>query len=131
MRDRVKMRLGGKEYDLLPSFGVVDRFEDRYYGLLDHLERLMQGKAVIQARAFLILEGLKAADPNKPWDFETVMERLFEAGYWHEDVVMKEAEFVERLIYTPEQYLAKKEERANEAKGLEEVLGAISKGSSE
>lgn len=131
MRDAVKLRLGGKEHSLLPTFGVVDAFEDRHYGLLDHLDRLMNGRATIHARAFLILQGLKAGAPEVNWDFATVMERLWEQGYWDESVVMTEGEFIERLLYTPEQYLAKKEQRANEAKGLEGIFESISADSSE
>lgn len=131
MREAVKMRLGGKEYSLSPTFAVIDVFEDRYYGLLEHLDRLMNGKATIHARAFLILQGLKSGAPEVDWDMSAVMERLFDMGYWHEDVVMKEAEFCEKLLYTPEQYIAKKEQRATEERGLEEIFATISQDSSE
>lgn len=131
MRDAVKYRMGGKDYDLLPTFGVVDAFEDRHYSLFEHLERLSQGSATLHARAFLILQGLKAASPDTKWDFGTLMERMFDQGYWHEDVVLQEIEFIEKLIYTPEQYVAKKEQRANEQKGLQEIMGDISNSYSE
>lgn len=125
------MRLGGKEYSLLPTFAVVDNFEDRHYGLLEHLDRLTSGRATIHARSYLILQGLKAGSPEVDWDMSAVMERLFDMGYWDESVVVKEAEFIERLLYTPEQYIAKKEQRANEEKGLEEIFASISATSSE
>jgi len=131
MREAVKMKLGSKEYSLLPTFGVVDAFEDRHYGLLEHLERLMGGKATIHARAFLILQGLKAGSPDVQWDMSAVMERLFEQGYWHEDVVLVEAEFIERMLYTPEQFIAKKEQRATEEEGLEKIFATMSQTSSE
>lgn len=125
MRDPVLYKMGGKEYPLLPTFAVVAEFEERFYGLLDHLERLMQGKATIQARSFLILQGLKAGDPDRDWDQNAVMERLFDMGYWHESVVLKEAEFIEKLLYTPEQYIAKKQEREQEAKSLQDAFAEL------
>lgn len=122
MRDRVKMKLGAREQSLLPAFEVVDAFEDRFYGLLEHLEKLMQGRATIHARGFLILEGLKASSPDVQWDYEQVMKMMFDRGLWHEGLVKEEAEFIERMLYTPEQYQAKKEERAAEAEAMKDLV---------
>lgn len=131
MRDRVQMKLGAKEYALLPAFAVIDAFEDQHYSLLEHLDRLMKGTAVIHARAFLICEGLKAADPEVKWDVLTIMERMFERGYWHESLVFEEQEFIERLLYTPEQYLAKKQQRVAEAEQQKAMLDRLLDNSSE
>lgn len=124
MRKAVKMKLGGKAYSLLPTFAVAEAFEERFYGLLDHLERLMAGKASIHARAFLVQQGLIATDDSIEWDHSTVMERLFERGYWDESQVLLECEFIERLLYTPKQYTEKKALRASEATELEAALAA-------
>lgn len=115
MRQDVFLKLGAKEHALRPAFSVVDAFETKFGSVLEHLENLMQGRATIHARGLLVFEGLKAGNPDVDWDLETVKERMFDEGYWHESLVMKEAEFVERLLYTPEQYTAKKAERAAEA----------------
>ena len=122
MRDRVTMKLGARECLLLPAFEVLDAFEDRFYGLLEHLEKLMQGRATIHARGFLVLQGLKAHDPTVDWDYEQVMKMLFDRGIWHEELVKEEAEFIERLLYTPEQYQKKKEERAAEAQAMNDLV---------
>lgn len=122
MRDRVKMKLGAKEQLLLPAFEVVDAFEDRFGSLLEHLEKLMNGRATIQARGFLVWEGLKANDPTVSWDYEQVMRSMFDRGLWHNDLVMEEAEFIERMLYTPEQYQKKKEEREAEAEAAKKLV---------
>lgn len=127
MRDRVKINLGAGEHALLPAFDVVDAFEDRYYSLLEHLQKLMEGQAIIHARSYLILLGLQSGNPDVKWDQVTVMERMFERGYWDQSLVFIEQEFIERLLYTPEQYLAKKQERADqEAKMKAEMDGMFS-----
>lgn len=127
MRDAVKLKLGGREVSLLPTFAVVDAFEDQFDGLVNHLDQLITGKAKLQVRAFLLLEGLKAANPDVDWKFDTVKERMFDMGLWHEDLVTKESEFIQRLMFTPEQYAQKKAEREDDAqKTLDEIMGAFS-----
>jgi hypothetical protein len=132
MRDRVKLKVGGEELELLPAYEVIDAFEDRYYGLPEHLERLIDGKATIQQRAYLILLGANAADPGAGFKQEAIQTGMFQVGYWHEDMVNREAEFIERLLYTPEQYLAKKSERENVAKdAMDAIVSGFSNDASE
>lgn len=106
---------------LRPAFSVVDAFEDRFGGLVAHLEALYDGRATIQARGLLILEGLKAQEPEKKWTLDRVKESLFEAGLWHEEQVNIEAEFIQRLLYTPEQYTKKKAKEEAERQAMEEM----------
>lgn len=127
MRDRVMIKLGGREVALLPTFGVADAFEDTHGGLVEHLQMLNEGRARLPVRAFLILEAMKAADPEKPWKLERVKETMFERGLWHEDLVQFETDFILRLMYTPEQYLEKKAEReANTEEALETLIATMS-----
>lgn len=126
MRDRVQIKLGGEELALLPAFSVVDGFESRFGGLLDYWAILNDGKAPLEIRAHLLLLGLKAEDPSRNWTVEAVKKGMYEVGLWHEDLVLKESEFVERLIYTPEQYLAKKEQREQAEAALQEALQSSS-----
>lgn len=134
MRERVSITFGGKEYSLLPTFEVWDSFEEMTeVGLLQHLEALYSGRALINTRARLIMLGLEAGDPGKSWSMDRVKKAMFEAGAWHEDIVAKEAELVQRLLYTPEQFAAKKKESEEAAKRqseLETQLAAFSDPSS-
>ena len=50
---------------------------------------------------------------------------MFEAGLWHESVVAKEIELVEKLLYTPEQYLEKKNQLAEAAKAQQDALASL------
>lgn len=120
------IKLGAREIPLRPAYQVLDAFEDLHGGIVGHLEGLSNGTATMKARARLIYEGARAADPSTQVEIEAIKERLFDAGLWSEGVVMKEVEFVEKLIYTPEQYQAKKEERAEAMKAMEEHLQSFS-----
>jgi len=130
MRERVSIKFGGKEYSLLPTFEVWDQFEESTeIGLLQHLELLYAGRATANVRARLVLLALEAADPQKTWSLERVKKAMFENGAWHEDMVAKEAELTQKLLYTPEQFAAKKqesEEAAKRQKEIEDQLAAFS-----
>lgn len=122
MRGIVNMKLGGREVALLPSFEVADAFEERHGSLMAHLEALTQGRATLNPRAFLVWKAACAGDPAVEWQIGTIKERMFDRGYWNEDIVILEAELIERLLYTPEQYLEKKELRAKEAERMRDFL---------
>lgn len=131
MRDAITITLGAAEYRLLPTFSVVDTFEDRHGSLMSHFQRLMDLSATLHQRAFLILEAMKAAqrDEGKDTDrfqLSAVKERMFEAGMWSDDLIRVEADLCERLLYTPEQYLAKKTQRAEAQKAAMEAMGHLS-----
>lgn len=132
MRDTVMIKLGGSEYPLLPAFEVADQFEDRTKtGILEHLSRLSSGTALMRDRAVLVMLAAQAADKDSRWDLDATMKRMFEAGIWDTDQVMIEIELVEKLLYTPEQYLRKKEERAEEIEAMSGLFGNISNSFSE
>lgn len=127
MRETVFITLGGQERPLKPAYAVFDAFESRHGGLLDFLRSLSEGTAPLEARAFLICEGLKAADASVAWKIDAVKQRMFEEGAWHIDLISKEVEFIERLMYTPEQYTRKKEaEKAAAQKAAETAEAAFS-----
>lgn len=130
MRDRVEVEFGGRVYSLLPTFEVTDAFEGRFNGLFDHLEKLSNGIASIHVRGFLMYLGLKASDDSTNWTEEAVRKSMFEAGHWSEDMVAKEIEFIQRLIYTPEQFQAKKEAEEAARAEMMELLDASSDGPS-
>lgn len=122
MRELVKIKLGGREFSLSPTFEVWDQFEEQTeVGLLQHLESLYKGQALANTRARLVLLGLQAADPEKTWSLERVKKAMFESGAWHEDLVAKEAELIQKLLYTPEQFEAKKRESEEAAKRQQEI----------
>ena len=116
MRDRVTLTFGRKEYPLLPAFGVMDRFEDRCGALTAHLISLTNGSATLRSRATLVFFGMKAAREEDGGDaaamtIEATMQAMWDAGAADNDLMLKEVEFIERLLFTPEQYRAKKEAR--------------------
>jgi len=132
MRDSINMAMGGTDYPLRPTFEVVDQFEARFGGLFEHLAALAEGRAPLEQRAFLIYQGLVAADASRKWDMEAVKKRIWENGHWHVDQVRVESDFIERLIYTPEQYRRKKErEEAEKAEAEAALQAEISRLSSE
>lgn len=113
------------DYTMLPTFAVADAFEDRFGSLMAHGEAILNMTAPMTQRAFLILQGLKAGDPSQQWSVESVKKTMFERGYWHESLVRIEIELVERLIYTPEQYLAKKTLRDAEAAAMAAAMEGL------
>lgn len=117
----MKITLGGQDYDLLPTFAVADAFEDRYGSLAAHIQKLVDVSAPINQRAYLLLLALKAGHPGEPWALDSIKKTMFERGYWHEELVLIECELVERLLYTPEQYLEKKEKRRKAAEQEAEI----------
>ena len=117
MRDAVIVRVGGADYRLLPTFAVVDAFEDRHGSLMAHLQRIVDVSATLTQRGTLLLEAMRAAykDEGKNPDrleLQAMKQRMFEAGMWSDDLVRAEIDLCERLLYTPEQYLEKKAQRA-------------------
>lgn len=118
MRDLISITLRGREYSLLPSFGALSNFEDRHGSIAAHYSALVGLTATVSARSWLVLQGLQAFRAETPpegrsFDFTqtSVAEALFEGGLWHEAAVQVEIDLVEALLYTPEQYLAKKAAR--------------------
>lgn len=116
MRDRVMMAFGGQELPLLPTFGVMDSFEDRCGALTGHLLSLTSGTATLKVRATLVFLAMKAgreADGGSSADMSVnnTMLAMWEAGAADNDLMLKEVELIERLLFTPEQYAAKKAER--------------------
>lgn len=132
MRDRVTLTFGRREYRLLPAFSVQDGFEDRCGALTGHLINLVSGTATLRARGTLVYLGMKAAmeadgEGTSALTIQSVMESMWEAGSADNSLLLKEQEFIERLLYTPEQYAAKKAEREKaEAaqKVIEDLLSA-------
>jgi hypothetical protein len=126
MRDRVTLRLGGKDFSLLPTMGVLDAFEDRFGSIGAHVQRLAGEAALFQHRAFLIWQALQADPSNRQemdgrvieFGLDATKTAMFEAGLYSEALVMAEVELIERLIYTPEQYAEKKSKREAEAASL-------------
>lgn len=127
MRDRVAIRLGGRDYSLLPTMGVLDAFEDRFGSIGAHIQRLASDQALFQHRAFLIWQALKADDSNEvsvggrsiAFTLEQTRVQMFEAGLYDQTLVKAEIELIERLIYTPEQFAEKK--RLREAAEAEQA----------
>lgn len=133
MRDRVSLTFGRKEYPLLPAFGVMDAFEDRCGALTAHLINLTNGTATLRNRATLVYLGMKAAreadgGSASLMSVSGTMEAMWEEGAADNDLLLKEVEFIERLLYTPEQYKVKKEarERAEAAMNMMEIFQTAS-----
>ncbi|MEY8099586.1 hypothetical protein AB9F29_19580 [Falsihalocynthiibacter sp. S25ZX9] len=126
MRGRVHIEFGGRDHSLLPTYEVAEQFEARHGGIVDHYEKLNNGSAPMQVRAYLILLALKQGEGGDKFTLQGVMKAMFEFGLWHGDLVRKENELIEGLIYTPEQLLAKKEEEKAAMKIASEALGVFS-----
>lgn len=138
MRDRVILTFGRKEYPLLPAFGVMDVFEDRCGALTAHLLSLTQGTATLRSRATLVYLGMKAAreadgGSSADMSIQNTMEAMFDVGAADNDLMLKEVELIERLLYTPDQYRAKKEarERAEAAMRAMDLFQTASPGFSD
>jgi hypothetical protein len=119
MRELVKLTFGGREYPLLPTFGVLEKFEARFGSLPKQLMAMMDMSATLRVRAYLVFLGIKAqredddtgeARGELSWD--AVAEAMFDEGVLNEAMTLLEVEFMERLLYTPEQYQTKKTQRA-------------------
>lgn len=131
MRDRVTITLGGQEYPLLPTFSVLDQFEDKHGSILAHLVNMMNLVAPLKARSYLVFLAMKAAREDDGGDTSKLRhtataEAMFEAGIGDEGLIQIETELIERLIYTPEQYAAKKEQREKEAMAQKEAMALLS-----
>jgi hypothetical protein len=116
------MRFGRREYPMLPTFGVLEEFEDRCGSIAAHYGALAALTATLEARAFLVWLALKAGAAGEQTDdregeftLDAVRTALFERGLWHASTVAAETELIERLMWTPEQFLEKKAERARVA----------------
>lgn len=133
MRDRVFAKFSRQEYPLLPTFGVMDAFEDRCGALTAHLLALTNGTATLRSRATLVFLAMKAAreaDGGLSVDMsvQNTMEAMFEAGAADNELMLKEVELIERLLYTPAQYQAKKEARERQEAAqieMENILSAF------
>lgn len=125
MRDRVLVTLGGREYALLPTFGVYEQFEDRFGSLMQHLLKMNEFSATLKCRSYLVFLAMVAAKEDDGQDhdltWESVHRSMWEAGPAVGAVPKAEVELIERLLYTPEQYLRKKEEETAATKAAEEV----------
>lgn len=116
MRDRVTIVFAGQEFRLLPAFSVIDGFEDRCGALTGHLIALTAGTATLKSRATLVYLAMKAAaeednEPTSGMSIHNTAQAMWEAGAADNDLMLKEVELIERLLYTPEQYAVKKAER--------------------
>jgi hypothetical protein len=116
MRDSVMLAFGRREYPLLPTFGVMDAFEDRCGALTSHLLNLTSGTATLRVRATLVYHAMRAGRLQEggsagDMSIQATMEAMYELGAADNDLMLKEVELIERLLYTPEQYQAKKEAR--------------------
>lgn len=133
MRERVAVTLGGRERSLLPTFGVLEAFEDRCGSIAAHLARITDLTATLNARAWLVMKALEADGANArvvdgqslPFEIGAVKQLMFEAGLWHESLVNAEIELIERLLYTPEQYTEKKVLAAAMAADQANILAGI------
>jgi hypothetical protein len=131
MRDRVLLTFGKREYALLPTFAVAERFEDRFGSLISHLQALseLSPTATLKQRSYLVYLAMKAAkeEDNEPSDlsWEATHQAMWDEGMAQPDRVMKEIELIERLLYTPDQYLAKKAQAAAAAKEQEDMMGLL------
>lgn len=133
MRERMQVRFGRQEYSLLPSFSVIDQFEDRCGALTAHLLNLVQGTASLKQRATLMHLAFVAALREDDQDtrdatIQSMMQAMFDEGVADDDRMAMEVELCERLLYTPEQYLAKKAKR-EAAQKAEEEMQALLRGS--
>jgi len=125
MRDARILKHGGREYQLLPTFEVLDNFETRHGSLIQHLMNLVNGTATVHQRATLIMEAARAGFVGEfNWKHEAVRKMLFELGVASDDLVLLETDICEALLYTPEQYIAKKAQRA-EAQKAQDQMAAI------
>lgn len=132
MRDMGKIDFGGKEYPLLPTFRVMSDFEDRYGAVADHFLALTGATAKIKPRAYLLFLGLQAARDAAPVEGrsfgftpERVEEAMFDRGAWHETTVAAEIDFVQSLMFTPEQFAEKKAARTAALKTREAMDKAV------
>ncbi len=130
MRDRVVITLGGREYPLLPTFGVHEQFEDRFGSLMKHYLGLSEFTATLKARSYLVYLAIKADREDRGEDdsmlsWDATAKAMWEQGHAAGELPRKEAELIERLLYTPEQYRAKKEEEAAMKKAAEEMEKAF------
>lgn len=133
MRDRVIIEFGGgQRTSLLPAFGVMDQFEDMCGALTAHLLNLVQGTATLKTRATLVFLAMKAAageDGNSTsgMSVKNAMEAMWELGAADNDLMLLEQELIERLLYTPAQFQAKKEQREKDEKAQQmamDMMGA-------
>lgn len=132
MRDAVSAKLGAKTYSLLPTYGVLSDFEDRFGSIAAHYAALADMTARLAARSYLVYLALQAWRNEHPdekrvgeFDHEAVAKSLFDRGLWHEDTVKFEIELIERLLYTPEQYQEKKDQRAAAQKAQAEIMASL------
>ena len=125
MREKVTIEFAGQEFGLAPTFGALDLFEDRHGSIALHYQKLGDLSATMTARAYLVWQALKAGDPSLPFTLEATRVAMFDAGLWHESVVTKEIELVEKLLYTPEQYIEKKNQLAAASKAQEDALASL------
>ena len=132
MRDLITIKLRGRDYSLLPSFAVLSNFEDRHGSIATHYSGLVGLTATLAARSWLVLQALQAFRSDAPsegrsfgFTQDVVAESIFEAGLWHDQTVQVEINLVEALLYTPEQYQAKKAERAAAAVAQTDVMDSM------
>jgi hypothetical protein len=121
MRDARILKHGLEEYRLLPTFEVLDNFEARHGSLMQHLLNLVSGSATVAQRATLIMEAAKASGDGANWKHEAVRKMMFELGVASEQLVALEIDLCDALLYTPEQYQAKKAQRAEAEKVQKEM----------
>lgn len=125
MRDARILKHGLAEYRLLPTFEVLDNFEARHGSLMQHLMNLVSGQATVSQRATLIMEAAKASGDGAAWKHEAVRKMLFELGVASEELVAMEIDLCDALLYTPEQYQAKKAQRTEAEKAQAEVASLL------
>ena len=121
MRDARILKHGLNEYRLLPTFEVLDVFEDRHGSLIQHTMNLLSGTAKVSERATLIMEAAKAGGSGANWKHEAVRKMLFDLGVASEEQVALEVDLCQALLYTPEQYAAKKAEQAEAMKAQDQM----------
>ncbi len=124
MRDARILKHGLNEYRLLPTFEVLDVFEDRHGSLMQHLMNLVSGTAKVSERATLIMEAAKASGDGTSWKHEAVRRMMFDLGVASEELVTLEIDLCDALLYTPEQYTRKKAAQA-EAMQAQDQMATI------
>lgn len=105
MREVIKVKLGGAEHAMRPTFEAYGEIEAQLGALRPLYSQVITGAATLHALSIIVAIGMRQVERSdgRAITEDTVARRIYEQGVWSDEVIFAASEFLAALGWTPEQ----------------------------
>lgn len=105
MREVIKIKLGGAEHAMRPTFEAYGDIEAQLGALRPLYTQVITGSASLSALATIVAIGMRQVERSdgRAVEESTVARRIYDQGVWSDEVIIATSEFLAALGWTPEQ----------------------------